>query len=115
MADAVRHDDILVASRHAISPRDLPINITMDKLNCGKFNTANYWDIMDLLNAMKPSQPDDCTTPAKTCRRVACVNTSGVYVRPTCSLTPSHGCMADENKKWAGLQRFRRETRAFLR
>lgn len=75
---------------HAVSPRGHLIaprqdtNISSDKLGCGRFSTTNHWDVSDLLDAMHAStQPDDCTTPAGTCRRVACVNTSGVYVRPS--------------------------------
>ena len=50
------------------------------ELNCGNFSTADWRDIALIVEYMNIGEPDDCTTPARTCRRVACRQTSGVYV-----------------------------------
>ncbi|KAK1830842.1 hypothetical protein QBC39DRAFT_409324 [Podospora conica] len=71
---------------HAVSPGELitprqDVNVSIDKLGCGRFSTANHQDIDILLRDLhKSTKTDDCTTPAKTCRRHACINTSAIYV-----------------------------------
>jgi hypothetical protein len=68
----------------ALAPRLNPI-IPTAHLVCGHFTTADHHDVGKLIDGMWPSVPsvfDDCFTPARTCRRVACINTSAIYVRP---------------------------------
>jgi hypothetical protein len=50
------------------------------ELNCGNFSTADWRDIAILVEHMNNGDPDDCTTPARTCRRLGCRQTSGIYV-----------------------------------
>ncbi|KAK4445784.1 hypothetical protein QBC34DRAFT_441414 [Podospora aff. communis PSN243] len=53
------------------------MNAPLDNLFCGNFNTADTSDV-EKINA--GFGDDMCTTPAKTCTRHGCLNTSGVYV-----------------------------------
>lgn len=59
--------------------------IPTSHLICGHFSTASYSDVDWVLHDLT-SWPMDignsCTTPARTCRRVGCENTSAVYVCP---------------------------------
>ncbi|KAK0755085.1 hypothetical protein B0T18DRAFT_386852 [Schizothecium vesticola] len=67
-------------SRH-LPPRLNPI-IPTAHLICGHFTTTDHHDVGKLIDAMRPSIPsvyDDCFTPARTCRRVTCINTSAIY------------------------------------
>lgn len=61
--------------------RRLTANTYSTALNCGIFSTADKHDFMDLQSAWGVHKDDMCTTPAKSCRRHACKNTSGIYVR----------------------------------
>ncbi|KAK0752601.1 hypothetical protein B0T18DRAFT_427041 [Schizothecium vesticola] len=49
-------------------------------LNCGIFSTADKHDFMDMQSYWAVTKGEMCTTPAKTCRRYACKNTSGIYI-----------------------------------
>ncbi|KAK1830841.1 hypothetical protein QBC39DRAFT_409320 [Podospora conica] len=103
MANPVQHDAALepISSRHTTekqhpnspyggtSPPRLPVtisaNIRLTGLLCGKFSTADRPDVSVLVNVMADLDNngvdnDNCNTPARTCRRHACKNTSGVYV-----------------------------------
>lgn len=66
--------------------RRLTANPYSTALNCGIFSTADKHDFMDLQSTWGVHKDDMCTTPAKTCRRHACKNTSGIYVGPSQSL-----------------------------
>lgn len=66
--------------------RRLTANPYSTALNCGIFSTADKHDFMDLQSAWRVHKDDMCTTPAKTCRRHACKDTSGIYVGPSQSL-----------------------------
>ncbi|KAK0615287.1 hypothetical protein B0T17DRAFT_511058 [Bombardia bombarda] len=55
------------------------VNDNPTSLLCGLFTTANKDSVKDLLNDLS-GRSSSCDTPAKTCRRHACKNKSGVFV-----------------------------------
>ncbi|KAK3936356.1 hypothetical protein QBC46DRAFT_412178 [Diplogelasinospora grovesii] len=62
------------------SARDVTVsNANKKDRYCGIFSTGDKRNIMTLLYNMR-KQGGNCVTPAKTCTRHACMNTSGVYV-----------------------------------
>jgi len=63
------------------SNRRRTANTNGTALNCGIFSTADKHDFMDMQSYWAVTKGEICTTPAKTCRRHACKNTSGIYVR----------------------------------
>lgn len=95
-------------------PRQVVANLYSAAMYCGNFCTADRADASVLLNVMmdwnKDGGNDNCTTPARTCRRHACNNTSGVYVG---SLSRSHPGNTDE--AFTDLQRQLLPPRALLR
>lgn len=88
-------------------------NLSSAAMVCGNFCTADRADASVLLNVMmdwnNDGGNDNCTTPARTCRRHACNNTSGVYVG---SLSRSHP--GDTDETFTGLQRQLLPPRALL-
>ncbi|KAK1828922.1 hypothetical protein QBC39DRAFT_374237 [Podospora conica] len=63
----------------AIEPRDAPLP-NQKALLCGMASTADKHDFMDMQSYWAVTKGEVCTTPAKTCRRHACKNTSGIYI-----------------------------------
>ncbi|KAK0726904.1 hypothetical protein B0T26DRAFT_747297 [Lasiosphaeria miniovina] len=65
----------------SLKPLSLRTNTTDNSagLFCGIFNTANTQDTDDNISWLK-NNVGTCFTPAQTCRRHSCINTSGVYV-----------------------------------
>ncbi|KAK3377625.1 hypothetical protein B0H63DRAFT_221341 [Podospora didyma] len=47
---------------------------------CGNFNTGSKRDVEKCLKGMSDVPNWQCVTPAKTCRRHMCVNTTGITV-----------------------------------
>lgn len=59
--------------------------IPTSHLVCGHFSTASHLDVdwvIGDLTRWPMTVANSCTTPARTCRRVGCENTSAVYVSP---------------------------------
>lgn len=83
-------------------------------MHCGNFCTADRADAAVLLNVMadldEDGGNDNCTTPARTCRRHACNNTSGIYVG-----YPSRSHPGNSDEAFTGLQRQLLPPRALLR
>ncbi|KAK3365590.1 hypothetical protein B0T24DRAFT_723295 [Lasiosphaeria ovina] len=69
---------VVASSRNEIATSDV-LKKRSGGLFCGVFNTADKHDIMENLYWMR-NNLGKCTTPARTCRRFSCINTSGVYV-----------------------------------
>ncbi|KAK1834438.1 hypothetical protein QBC39DRAFT_369334 [Podospora conica] len=73
------------------------ISAAVTENRCGLFNTADRYDIKTAIGqaftSVWPYFPDPCATPARTCRKIVCRNTSAVYicndndhdVNPTCT------------------------------
>lgn len=89
--------------------------IPTSHLVCGNFSTASHLDVdwvIGDLTRWPMTVANSCTTPARTCRRVGCENTSAVYVSPPpLPLPPRHPLTAEPT----GLQRLGQGNRTPVR